>query len=77
VNDASDVFFCLRPFPPYWLASHAFLFFEFREGAQIVSGSGEKARGMILSIEPQYPADKTYGTPMRGGPISSLPDMPV
>lgn len=67
-NAVSDVFFCLRPFPPCWLASHAFLYFEFREGAHIVSTSGEKARGMVLSIEPLYPAGKTYGSPMRGGP---------
>lgn len=64
----SDVYFCLKPFPPSWLFAHAFLLFEFGGEDSVKTEKGERTSALALSVEPVYLKGTTYGRPYSKGP---------
>jgi tetratricopeptide (TPR) repeat protein len=68
-SKVTDVYFCLKPFPPEWLVAHAFLIFELEEKYPMTTTDGKASRGLILSVEPKYRSGSSYGSPQLENPM--------
>lgn len=69
MDRVKGIYFFLKPFPPEWLASHAFLAFEFDDASPLAAQDGKTSKMLVLSVEPKYRKGKTYGTSQTEGPM--------
>ncbi|MCE1248262.1 MAG: DUF4105 domain-containing protein [Firmicutes bacterium] len=60
-KDVKDAYLVVEPFPPEWVAAHAFMYFEMKDDAKIKSSDGRESNGFVVSMEAALKPGQKYG----------------
>jgi hypothetical protein len=59
-KDVKDAYLVVEPFPPEWIAAHAFMYFELKDDAKIKSADGRESNGLVVSMEAALKPGQKY-----------------